>query len=243
MLTSVPDDKVRKFERKIQMATRTKGAVYEAVSSKIMAVNSIINGWAEYYRYTNWKAVNPPERLDYWINERMFRWAKRKHSKLSYKQVIGKYKHRQKGYGISGRKVDRWNFGIKTEASYVTDEEILWLEKLVDKGSKVYRSKKKLNPFVTFQYEVEVDYSDVMDKWEGRSSNPRTSDDYWKGKKLVLKRDKYKCRLCGKKVTVGVDNHCHHKDGNSNNHRLDNLITLCMDCHYETYGKENEYTF
>ena len=243
MLTSVPDDKVRKFERKIQMATRTKGAVYEAVSSKIMAVNSIINGWAEYYRYTNWKAVNPPERLDYWINERMFRWAKRKHSKLPYMQVIGKYKHRQKGYGISGRKVDRWNFGLKTEASYVTDEETLWLEKLVDKGSKVYLSKKKLNPFVTFQYEVEVDYSDVMDKWEGKSSNPYTSDEYFQGKKLALKRDKYKCRLCGKKVTVGVDNHCHHKDGNSSNHRLDNLITICLECHYETYGKENEYTF
>ncbi len=242
-LTSVPGDKVRRFKKKIQTTTRTMGATYEAISSKIMAVNSIINGWAEYYSFTNWKAVNHPEEWDYWINKRIFRWAKRKHSKLSYKQVIGKYKHRQKGYGISGRKVDRWNFGIKTEASYVTDEEILWLEKLVDKGSKVYRSKKKLNPFVTFQYEVEVDYSDVMDKWEGRSSNPRTSDDYWKGKKLVLKRDKYKCRLCGKKVTVGVDNHCHHKDGNSNNHRLDNLVTLCMDCHYETYGKEHEFIF
>jgi group II intron reverse transcriptase/maturase len=243
MLTTVPDDKVRRFKKKIQMATRVKGAAYEAVSSKIMAVNSIINGWAEYYSYTNWKAANLPVRLDYWINERMFRWAKGKHSKLPYMQVIEKYRHRQIGYGISGRKVNRWNFGLKTEASYVTDGETLWLEKLVDKGSKVYRSKKKLNPFVTFQYEVEVDYSDVMDKWEGRSSTPYTNDDYWNGKKLALKRDKYRCRLCGKKVTVGIDNHCHHKDGNSNNHRLDNLITLCTNCHYETYGKENEYTF
>ena len=242
-LISVPDNKARRFKKKIQMATMTRGAVYEAVSNKIMAVNSIINGWAEYYRYTNWKAVNRPEELDYWINERMFRWAKRKHSKLSYRQVIGKYKHRQKGYGISGRKVDRWNFGLKIEASYVTDEEVLWLGKLVDKGSKVYRRKKKLNPFITFQYEVEVDYSDVMDKWEGKSSNPYVSDDYWKSKKLALKRDKYKCRLCGKKVTVGVDNHCHHKDGISSNHRLDNLVTLCMDCHYQTYRKEHEFTF
>ena len=242
-LTSVPDEKVRRFKKKIQKATRAKGAVYEAISSKITAVNSITNGWAEYYRYTNWKAVNHLEGLDYWINERMFRWVKGKHSKLPYMQVIGKYKHRQKGYGISGRKVDRWNFGLKIEASYVTDEEVLWLGKLVDKGSKVYRRKKKLNPFITFQYEVEVDYSDVMDKWEGKSSNPYVSDDYWKSKKLALKRDKYKCRLCGKKVTVGVDNHCHHKDGISSNHRLDNLVTLCMDCHYQTYRKEHEFTF
>jgi len=82
-----------------------------------------------------------------------------------------------------------------------------------------------------------------LERWEGKGSNPYISDDYWKGKKLALKRDKYKCRLCGKKVTVGVDNHCHHKDGNNSNHRLDNLVTLCMDCHYETYGKENEFTF
>jgi hypothetical protein len=138
---------------------------------------------------------------------------------------------------------DRWNFGVKIEASYVTDEETLWLAKLADKGSKVYIDKKKLNPFVTYQYEVERDYSDMMDKWEGRNSNPYTTDEYWKGKKLALKRDKYKCRLCGKKVTVGVDNHCHHIDGNISNHRLDNLVTLCIECHYETYGKESELTF
>jgi group II intron reverse transcriptase/maturase len=242
MLTSVPDDKIRRFKRKIQMTLRWKGAAYEAVSQKLLAINSIILGFAEYYKYTNWKADDIPVRLDYWINRKMFRWAKSKHKKLPFGKVISMYRHRQKGYSLYGRKVDRWNFGVSTSASYVTDEETLWLAMLCDKAKATYLPKKKPNPFLTYQYEVELDY-DVMDKWEGRSGKPRSDDEYWKNKKLALKRDKYKCRLCGKKVTVGVDNHCHHKDGNSTNHRLDNLVTLCMDCHFYTYGKEHEFTF
>ena len=119
------------------------------------------------------------------------------------------YKHRQKGYRLDGGAIDRWNFGVKTEASYVTDEETLWLAKMSDKSTEKYHPKKKLNPFITYQYEMEYNY-DILEKWEGRSSNLYISDDYWKGKKLALKRDKYRCRLCGKKVTVGLDNHCHH---------------------------------
>jgi group II intron reverse transcriptase/maturase len=240
-LTSVPKDKIQKFKQKIQMATRGKGANYENVSSKIMAMNSIINGWAEYYKYTNWRRQVPP-RMDWFINTRMMRWAKSKHSGLPYGKVIEKYSHQQTGYKINGRAINRMNFGFKTEASYMTDEETIWLAKLADKPSAKYIPKKKLNPFITYQYEEECQ-NNILDKWEGRSSNPYRSDEYWKNKKLALKRDKQRCRLCGKKVTVGVDNHCHHVDGNSDNHRLDNLVTICIECHYQTYGKEHEFTF
>jgi len=241
-LTTVPEDKIQRFKQKIHRVTNSKGAKYEAVSQKIMAMNGIVLGFAEYYKYTNWKGNGIPKRMDWFINERMFRWAKNKHSKLSYNKVIGMYRHRQTGYRIKGQAINRMNFGYKIEASYVTDEETIWLQKLADKPSKKYMPKKKPNPFITYQYEVEYQ-NDILDKWEGRSANPYNSDEYWKNKKLALKRDKRRCRLCGKKVTVGVDNHCHHEDGNSSNHNLDNLVTLCMDCHYQTYGKEHELTF
>ncbi len=241
-LTTVPDSKILRFKQKIQMATRGKGAIYESVSSKIMAANSIINGWAEYYKYTNWKGRDVPTTMDWFINERMMRWARSKHSKLPYGEVIGKYRQRQTGYKINGRAINRMNFGFKIESSYMTDEEIIWLAMLADKPSAKYMPKKKLNPFITYQYEESVQLN-TLDKWEGRSSNPYASDEYWKGKKLALKRDKQRCRLCGKKVTVGVDNHCHHVDGNSDNHSLGNLVTLCIECHYHIYGKEHEFTF
>ena len=241
-LTTVPDNKILRFKQKIQTATRGKGAIYESVSSKIVAMNSIINGWAEYYKYTNWRGRQVPTSMDWFINEKMFRWANSKHSKRPYGKVIKMYRHRQIGYRINGRAINRMNFGFKIEASYMTNEETIWLAKLDDKPSAKYMPKKKLNPFITYQYEEEVQ-NNILDKWEGRGSNPYISDEYWKSKKLALKRDKYKCRLCGKKVTVGVDNHCHHVDGNNENHSLDNLVTLCMDCHYHTYGKEHEFTF
>ncbi len=240
--TLVPKDRTLRFKQKIQTATRGKGASYESVSSKIMAVNSIVNGWAEYYKYTNWKGQKVPHRMDWLIVNRMFRWAKSKHSKLSFGKVIKMYSHQQTGYRINGRAINRKNFGYKTEASYMTDEDTIWLAKLTDKPSAKYMPKKKLNPFITYQYEEECQ-DNILDKWEGRSSDPRVSDEYWRGKKLALKRDKQRCRLCGKKVTVGIDNHCHHIDGNSGNHSLDNLVTICIECHYHTYGKEHEFTF
>jgi len=119
-LTTVPDDKVKRFLKKIQMTTRGKGANYESVSHKIMALNSIIYGFGEYYKYTNWKVDRIPAKMDWFIGDRIYRWAKRKHSKLSFGKVISMYQHRQKGHSLKGRTVDRWNFGVKTEASYVT---------------------------------------------------------------------------------------------------------------------------
>jgi len=113
---------------------------------------------------------------------------------------------------------------------------------LSDKKSVRYRPQKKLNPFITYQYEVE-NLLDIDNKWEGRGKIPYTNDEYQKHKKLSLKRDEYRCRLCAAKVKEGIDVHCHHIDGNNDNHQLDNLATLCIPCHYHIYGKEHEFTF
>ena len=237
--TSAPNRKVNRFKQKIQQITNRQSAKVESVVYKTMAINSILRGFAEYYKYTNWKAMDVPSTLDWFIADNLYWWLKRKHPKLTHKQISEKYCHRQRGYRLNGDIIDRENIGFKLEATYVTDEEVIWLEKMADRQSKRYRPKKKLNPFITYQYEVEYNY-DIENKWEGRSANPYTSDEYWTGKKLALKRDKYKCRNCGAKVTVGVDTHCHHIDGNSSNNCLSNLATLCMTCHFLTYGKENE---
>ena len=52
---------------------------------------------------------------------------------------------------------------------------------------------------------------------------------------IILERDKYQCRSCGKKNVI-LD--IHHIDGNGTskkkgdkNNNLDNLITLCRKCH------------
>ena len=53
-------------------------------------------------------------------------------------------------------------------------------------------------------------------------------------KKIIRKRDKNICLLCGK-----FGNHIHHIDYNKKNSALNNLITLCPSCHSRTnFGRE-----
>ncbi|WP_456327960.1 hypothetical protein [Archaeoglobus sp.] len=46
-------------------------------------------------------------------------------------------------------------------------------------------------------------------------------------KRTIKERDDYKCVICGK----NKDLHIHHLDWDPTNNSVDNLITLCSDCH------------
>jgi len=57
-------------------------------------------------------------------------------------------------------------------------------------------------------------------------------------KEDVLKRDNYTCQGCGLKKSDGKKLLVHHKDGKgygtrkeNKNNKMDNLITLCKECH------------
>ena len=58
----------------------------------------------------------------------------------------------------------------------------------------------------------------------------------------VKRRDKGKCRWCGKR---GKDVHHIVKKSSRRGRNLayttSNLILLCKECHYKTYGKESQY--
>lgn len=77
---------------------------------------------------------------------------------------------------------------------------------------------------ITFRYKY-VDYKEYIKSEE------------WKHKrKEVLERDKFKCRLCGAKGTE-YNLHVHHNSYNNlGNEPLEDLITLCKECH-EIYHK------
>jgi group II intron reverse transcriptase/maturase len=237
-ITTVPERKIKKLKQKIQHATK-RGFKDESEILKLMAIKAIVIGFAEYYQYTNWKGKGVPERLDWFIGNEIFRWLCGKYPKLSKRQIAAKYCHRQKGFRLNGGIMDRENIGVKIESTYMEDEEIIWLAKMVDTPSKKYLPKKKPNPFLTYQYEMET-AMELEAMWEGRGETPYNSDEYWVNRRIAMKRDKYKCKHCGTRITLGVDAHCHHIDGNNSNHNLSNLATMCMTCHYLTYGKEHE---
>jgi len=52
-----------------------------------------------------------------------------------------------------------------------------------------------------------------------------------KAKNEALNRDRRICVLCGYNISVDV----HHIDENKENNDLDNLITLCPNCHREIH--------
>ncbi len=58
--------------------------------------------------------------------------------------------------------------------------------------------------------------------------------DYQNLREQVLRRDSWRCQLCGSMTNLEV----HHKQfrSHSGGDRESNLITLCFDCHASTHG-------
>jgi 5-methylcytosine-specific restriction endonuclease McrA len=65
--------------------------------------------------------------------------------------------------------------------------------------------------------------SHILEKSEKYLSKRR----YGGNREKVLIRDKRQCRFCGDNINLCV----HHKDFNTKNNKLNNLITLCAGCH------------
>ena len=65
----------------------------------------------------------------------------------------------------------------------------------------------------------------------------------WKNiRKDALKRDKFKCQLCGKKAKI-VHHIIPYKDfpTDESANKLENLISLCRECHELTFSHEYDY--
>ena len=62
---------------------------------------------------------------------------------------------------------------------------------------------------------------------------------------VVFKRDNFICQICGRRCRFGVpglEPHCHHIKPVSlgGSHTLNNLITVCEDCHRRIHHLEND---
>lgn len=49
-------------------------------------------------------------------------------------------------------------------------------------------------------------------------------------------KQSYNCPDCGRGKDEVSEFHVHHLDENPRNGRLDNLLALCKECHYERHG-------
>lgn len=101
--------------------------------------------------------------------------------------------------------------------------------------------------FCSPQCRLELDYQRYIARWlqgevPGGRSNGRVSNHV---RRWLFERAASRCEQCGwsrvHPVTGRIPLTAHHKDGNSENHRPENLELLCGGCHMLTpnYGRLN----
>lgn len=64
--------------------------------------------------------------------------------------------------------------------------------------------------------------------------------EYFINRPMAFNRDKGQCRVCKKKLTGNGDTNIHHKNKElplNQVNKLNNLVTLCLNCHYTTHKK------
>lgn len=71
---------------------------------------------------------------------------------------------------------------------------------------------------------------------DGRTLRPYAPGFTDRVKMQVIKRDNFKCRLCGAPRLKGT-HVVHHIDGEKWDHSLENLILLCKPCHGKTHAR------
>lgn len=75
--------------------------------------------------------------------------------------------------------------------------------------------------------------------WQGgKSFEPYTTDWTLTLKRSIRERDNYTCQLCSN-IQADREYCVHHIDYNKKNCNPDNLITLCLSCHFKTNTKRN----
>jgi 5-methylcytosine-specific restriction endonuclease McrA len=207
---------IERFKRTIKEQTR-RSTLYQPPLEKVQGLNRVMRGWNQYYEYVN--ATQDASKLTFWANGRLFLWLKKRHKKGA-RWVIQHYRQREKK-GSS----NRWNLGVKDESG-----QTVFLYQMTDLHRKIYYARKRPHPYL-----IETENDTFPDDafplyWEGKTTPEKAA---WAEIRLaVLQRDGYHCTECGNSNHL----HAHHirpvrKGGAA---QMDNLKTLCKDCHAKT---------
>jgi RNA-directed DNA polymerase len=189
-------------------AATSPDSLGDAFVAKIVAMNRAIEGWCRYYQYTS-KASTQFHRLAYETFWMMAYWLCGKH-KLSMPECLRKFNRPGEGLGAGQLRLTKHD----------SFPSLTYMKRFL-----------KPNPYTTAVPLVRENLPE-SNLWTGSERLPNWSDI----RLAVLKRDGYRCHLCGSSVTSAtaeVDHKCPIRrfkrpvDANS----LDNLLTNCIACH------------
>lgn len=142
-----------------------------------------------------------------------------------------------------------WNKGLHPE--YIQGENNYFSKNKFSNGKKISKTMKgkipkNINLLMergeSCRFKVGDTVGEKNSNWKGGVTSENKKERFYFSKlsKKVLKRDDYTCQVCGKR---GGDLHVDHiqswKDFVELRFRLENLRTLCRECHYKfTFNKE-----
>lgn len=201
---------VRKFKAKIKALTR-RDTTYQPVWYKMTQLNQILRGWSAYYQYVNAKTTF--HELDWWVLNRIFGWARKKHGRPPWRVICARYRRRDpKG---------RVNF-----VCHLQDGSPIWLYRMSDRQIRRYWVNWHRPTYADGG--IPTDIEDNPDSLVEPVSYPAKERDQMR--LIALRRDRYTCQHCrATKTDLRVHHIVPKEEGGTDD--PDNLITLCHQCH------------
>ena len=179
----------------------------DSLNSTILALNRVTGGWMRYYQYTS-KAATTFGKVEYYAFWKLAHWIGRKYQ-LAMPQVLRQFR-RRKGLGTNEYQI-----------------------KKVLPTSQYKKRFIKPNPYTTQGARVQREELPTETYWTGYEPRPSMMD----LKPIILQRDEYTCRNCGKERLPTKELEVDHirpvrrfkrpVDANT----PENLWALCKQCH------------
>lgn len=161
-------------------------------------------------------------------------WKERKKEmkkklKSGYKKRIGKGGHR-----IPHSKDTKKKLSINTTNQYKNGKISPFKNMSYEQRLKQIETRKNNDNYNrTFEQNKKLSATlqgIKLEDWKGFCDGVYPHE-YYEIRKLILSRDKFRCKLCNKSRNEGLLD-VHHIDSDIKNNSIFNLITLCQNCHH-----------
>jgi group II intron reverse transcriptase/maturase len=210
---TIPKEAKEDLRRKVEQAT--DGGTEISTRRKVGSLNAILRGWANYYKYANDAASVFPS-LDYFTWRQVADWLARKH-KCSSKYLVAHKLESVNPLSINGQ----------TLYTMAGDSDIY--DESIENKEHPYLEEKDLQRESLPEDDPDLANAEEREGWR---------DARWE----ALERDNWNCQECGKSLEPGTAR-VHHKrpygryNGTEEANRVENLKSLCPNCHTEIENK------
>ena len=196
-------DKVR------TLCKQARGATPEQL---IDTLTPVLRGWANYHRHSI--CGQTFAKLDTFVWQRVYRWAKRRHSDKTGRWITDRYFPHKPG--------ESWRF-----TDPATGKQLLRVREAV-KPQRYLKVKGEANPF---DPAWEAYFQDRDRKLAWWASSPFRA--------TLLRQQHGLCPGCRQVIQVEEEVELHHRDGNHQHNQWGNLVLLHPNCHrQEHYAPE-----